>query len=97
MAKIDIDDNTLNLLKYRRVKKIAIYKEIPFGCWGIPKPDFFVKLSGPINPEDYHQYILNEMEIYISKDIETEDTVVIREAEYFSDLPDKEFEVQGVK
>lgn len=32
MAKIDIDDNTLNLLKYRRVKKIAIYKEIPFGC-----------------------------------------------------------------
>lgn len=97
MIKINIEEDTLNLLKYRRVKKLTIYKELPLGCWGIPKPDFFVKLSGPNNPEDYTKYTLDEIEIYIAKDIETEGFIKIKEAEYFSDLPDKEFEVEGVK
>lgn len=29
---INIDKDTLDLLKYRRVKKLTIYKELPLGC-----------------------------------------------------------------
>lgn len=58
-------------------------------------PQVFVKTKGPVDPNDYEKYQVENMTVFIKNDLELSDEVRVKFPEVASDLSGREFEVQG--
>ncbi|AFS79396.1 hypothetical protein Curi_c24010 [Gottschalkia acidurici 9a] len=60
-------------------------------------PEIFTRLKNPVDSSRFEKYAKDDLTIYINKELDMEDEVRIKFPKYASDLPEKEFEVLGVK
>lgn len=59
-------------------------------------PEILVRLKNPSDSSKFVKYNKGDFNIYINKDLKTEDNVRIKFPKYISDLPERELEVTGV-
>lgn len=86
-----------NRLTMTRSKSMTIYAKLMTSCWS-PRQDIFIFLGEPEVPEAYNKHEVDGINIYLYKDAILEgDSIEIELAEYASDLPDKDFNVHGLK
>lgn len=84
-------------LKMMGRRTMTIYSEVMSGCWS-PRPDIFVSLKDPVDPENYNKYEVDSIKIYIYKEaIMTGDTIEIELAKHASDFANKDFDVHGLE
>lgn len=97
---IIIDDVAKEILDFQNVKTITIYGVLPVGCWGLQRPQVFVRLREPKanqNVEDFEQYDVEGIHFYIDKELDLEDTITLKKARFVSDLPEQDFIIDGQK
>lgn len=96
--KIIIDDLAKETFEFQNVKTVTIYGVLPVGCWGIQRPEVYVRLREPKsnqNVEDFDLYNVEGINFYIDKELELEDTITVKKARFVSDLPEHDFIIEG--
>lgn len=94
---IIISDTAKDLILGAGKKNITIYSEALSSCWG-PASEIFVRLKKPEVSNDYNLFIVDGIDVYIFKEAKiVKDTITIQPARFPSDLPNKDFEILGLK
>ena len=91
---IIIEDNLKESLRIRRKDIITIDYGILSSCWSL-MPQVFLSLKSPVGSCEYEEYKVDNMTVFINKELTLEDEVRIKYPKYASDLSGKEFEVLG--
>jgi len=93
---IVVKQEVKNHLRMMGRKAITIYSEVMSGCWS-PRPDIFVSLKEPVDPENYNEYEVDNIKVYIYKEaVIIGDTIEIEMAKQASDFANKDFDVHGL-
>lgn len=84
-------------LKMMGRRTMTIYSEVMSGCWS-PRPDIFVSLKEPVDPEEYNEYEVDGIKVYIYKEaVIIGDSIEIELAKHASDFANKDFDVHGLE
>lgn len=94
---IVITEEAKNLILGAGKKTITIYSESLSSCWG-PASEIFTRLKKPEVSEDYNLFTIDNIDVYLFKDAKiVKDTIIIQPARFPSDLPNKDFDILGLK
>lgn len=58
-------------------------------------PQVFINLKSPADSSEFDEYNIDNMKVFIKKELKLEDEVRVKYPKYASDLSGREFEVVG--
>ena len=93
---IIIDDRVKESLKISRRNIVTIDFGILSSCWSI-MPEVFVTHKNPGDSNKFNEVVIDDIIVFINKELILDDEVKVQYPEYASDLAEKEFEVVGAK
>lgn len=91
---IIIDERIKETLKVRKKSIITIDFGILSSCWSI-MPEVFVTHKNPGDSNKFEEVNLDDITVFINRDLILDSEVKIQYPKYASDLAGKEFEVIG--
>lgn len=92
---IVITEDVKQYLENLRRRTLTIYTEIIGSCWS-PRPEIFVRTREPEALEDFREYIVDGIKVYLFKDAKADKEIIVDMSNQASDLPNKEISVQGI-
>lgn len=91
---IVIEDDVKRTLKIRNKGIITIDYGILSSCWSI-MPQVFLSPKSPADSSLYDEYRIDNITVFMKKDLILDEEVRVKFPKYASDLSGKEFEVVG--
>lgn len=91
---IIIDDKIKESLHVRGKNIITIDFGILSSCWSI-MPEVFVTHKNPGDSNKFYEIQIDDITVYINKELILGDEIKVQYPKYASDLAEKEFEIVG--